>query len=125
MSPKRSPGSVDNSQLVFASVRVRHAFSPGRYVAFQWSVTLMDSSLPRNDGSPCGHLRRLHSPNLRGMDVKLVRGFHHPGITAINGLLATNAEGVQGTATKRFRPIASSQFVHVPKASSSMQRNAA
>jgi hypothetical protein len=34
-------------------------------------------------------------------------------------------KGVQGTATKRFRPIVSSQLVQVPKVPSSMRRNAA
>jgi len=41
---------MHNSQLVFATVLVRHAFSPCNYVAFEWSLTLMDFSLPLNDG---------------------------------------------------------------------------
>jgi len=42
---------MHNSHLVFATVLVRHAISPQSYVAFAWSLALMDSSLPWDDGS--------------------------------------------------------------------------
>ena len=81
---------MHNSQLVFATVLVRHVFSLCSYVALEYSLALMDSSLRWNDGSLAW------TASLRSVDVKLVRRFHHPRITAIGGLLAANAEGCPG-----------------------------
>jgi len=106
---------MHNSQLVFATVLVCHAFSPCRYVAFERSPTLMHCSQPRNDGSPfLAPPSVAFTASLRRVNVKPVRRFHHPDITAIYGLLGSAYRRVS-TGWPPNIPADFSQLVRVPK----------